>query len=119
MVIRELRGHTSTPLSTSVHDLELDMKTYGTSVGIEIVRVMVQQTAGSAAHFTVSIGTRTEFVTGTIHEKYLSTSTLSSGILDSTISKFLLSSDDGKIILRIVPDAGADNYYSYSIMYKR
>lgn len=119
MVIRETRGHNTSAITTTDHDIIIDLKTYGTPIGIEVVRVMVQQTSGSAASFIVSIGTRANFTTGSIHQKYLSSSTLAAVTLDDTVSKYMLSADDGKIYLRILPNTGSDNFYSYSIMFKR
>lgn len=118
--IKEIRGVTPTAISSSGQIIEIDGLSYGIPTGIEIVRVTVKQTAGSASNFSFSIGNKAAFATSTVHEKYLSGSTVSSGILDeSDVSGFCMTSDDGKLYFKFSPDAGSDNYYMYSIMYKR
>lgn len=118
--IKEIRGITQSPASSSGQIIEVDVANYGIPLGIEIVRVTVKQTAGSASNFVFSIGNKAGFSTLTVHEKYLSGSTASSGILDeSDVSAFCMTSDGGKLYLKFLPDAGSNNYYMYSIMYKR
>jgi len=118
--IKEIRGTTPTAISSSGETIEIDGGTYGIPTGIEIVRVTVKQTAGSASNFVFSIGNKAGFSTSSVHEKYLSGSTASSGILDeSDVSAFCMTSDGGKLYFKFLPDAGSNNYYMYSIMYKR
>jgi hypothetical protein len=118
--IKEIRGITQTPITSSGEIIEIDGSTYGVPTGIEIVRVTVKQTAGSASNFIFSIGNKAGFATSTVYEKYLSGSTASSGILDeSDVSAFCMTSDSGKLYFKFLPDAGSNNYYMYSIMYKR
>ncbi len=118
--IKEIRGTTPTAISSSGEIIEIDGGTYGVPTGIEIVRVTVKQTAGSASNFVFSIGNKAAFSTSSVHEKYLSSSISSSGILDETIlSAFCMTSDSGKLYFKFVPNSGSDNYYVYSIMYRR
>jgi hypothetical protein len=120
MYIRELRGTTPSPVTTSGSYLEIDVGSYGKPLGMEIVRISVKQTAGSATNFIFSIGNKENFTTNSIHEKYLSTSISSSGVLDETsISAYCMSSDSGKLYFKILPNSGSDNEYVYSIMFKR
>lgn len=118
MIIKEKRG--VTPNSVLAGGIfELDMNSYGKAYGLEICRVIVKQISGSAANFQFSIGDTSNFATGTIHEKYLSVLTASAGILDETaLAAFTMTGDTGKLYCNIDPDAGADNVYVYSIMYK-
>jgi len=118
--IKEIRGTTPNPISSSGEIIEIDCGTYGIPTGIEIVRITVKQTSGSATSFSFSIGNKAAFSTTTVHEKYLSGSTASSGILDETdVSAFCMTSDAGKLYFKFSPNSGSDNYYVYSIMYKR
>jgi hypothetical protein len=118
--IKEIRGTTPTPISSSGEIIEIDGGSYGVPTGIEIVRVTVKQTAGSASNFIFSIGNKSGFSTLTVHEKYISGSTASSGILDEAdVAGFCMTSDNGKLYFKFLPDAGSDNYYMYSIMYRR
>jgi hypothetical protein len=118
--IKEVRGLLTTPVTTAGQTIEIDMGSYGTSTGIEIVRVIVKQTAGSAAHFIFSVGNKAGFATGTVYEKYLSGSTDSTGILDEAdVAAFCMTSDSGKLYFKFLPDAGSDNIYMYSVMYRR
>lgn len=118
--IKEIRGITPTAISSSGEIIEIDGGTYGVPTGIEIVRVTVKQTAGSASNFVFSIGNKAGFSTLTVHEKYISGSTAASGMLDETdVSAFCMTSDNGKLYFKFTPDAGSNNYYMYSIMYKR
>jgi hypothetical protein len=118
--IKEIRGTTPTAVSTAGVIIEVDMGSYSVPTGIEIVRVTVKQTAGSASNFIFSIGNKSGFGTGTVYEKYLSGSTASSGILDETdVAAFCMTSDAGKLYLKFLPDAGSDNFYMYSVMYRR
>lgn len=118
MIIRELRGFTKV-VDTSGLEVELDCGSYGVSTGIEIVRVTIQQTAGTGS-FIFSIGNKPGFVTKSINEKYLSSSTSYSVTLDeSDVAAFCTTSDNGKLYFKFLPASGADNTYSYSVMYRR
>ncbi len=118
MPIQEFRG-TTDPISSPSEEVEIDILNYGKPKGFEIVRVSVKQDSGSAGSFQFSIGNRPNFVSGDITEKYLSSSIVSSSILDETdVSVFLYSNINGKIYFRFAPDTGSDNVYSYSVMYK-
>lgn len=118
--IKEIRGITPTSITTAGEIIEIDMGSYGVSTGIEIVRVTVKQTYGSATNFIFSVGNKTGFATGTVYEKYLSGSTATSGILDeSDLAGFCMTSDSGNLYLRFLPDSGSDNVYMYSVMYRR
>lgn len=118
MAIHEFRG-TTPPLSTSNSEVEIDIQNYGRPRSIEVVRVTVEQISGSAANYQFSIGSRSGFATYSIHEKYLSTAAASTDILDETdVSAFMSSSDDGKLYFKFSPDAGSDNVYVYSVMYR-
>lgn len=118
--IKEIRGTTPTAVSTAGEVIEIDMGSYGVPTGIEIVRVTVKQTAGSAAHFVFSVGNKAGFATGTVYEKYLSGSTDTTGILDEAdVAGFCMTSDSGKLYLKFLPDSSSDNFYMYSVMYRR
>ena len=120
MYIRELRGTTPSAVTSSGSYLEVDLGTYGKPIGIKIVRITVKQNSGSATNFVFSIGNTENFTTGSIHEKYLSSSISSSGILDETsIAAYCMSNDYGKLFLKILPNSGSNNLYSYSIMFER
>ena len=120
MYIRELRGTTPTPISTPGETIEINTLSYDVPTGIEIVRVMVKQTAGSATNFTFSIGNKSGYTSGTIDEKYLSGSVASSGILDEAdVSAFCVTSSNGRLYFTFSPDSGSDNIYEYSIVYRR
>ena len=120
MYIKELRGTTPSAVTSSGTYLEVDLGTYGKGIGIEIVRISVKQNSGSAVTFVFSVGNEESFSTNSIHEKYLSSSISSTGMLDETsLSTFCATSDSGKLYLKFLPNTGSDNYYSYSIMYKR
>ena len=120
MTIKEIRGITHSAIPSSGGTVEIDMAGYGFSMGIEIVRVTVKQTSGSASNFIFSIGNKEAFSTGTVHEKFLSGSTSSSGILDeSDVAGFCMTSDSGKLYFKFLPDSGSDNIYMYSVMYRR
>ena len=119
MFIRELKGVTPTPITTAGETIEIDTASYGVSTGIEIVRVTIQQTAG-AGNFVFSIGNKADFVTGSIYERYLSALTAYNVTLDeSDIASFTTTSSAGKLYFRFTPDAGSDNIYTYSVMYRR
>lgn len=118
--IKEIRGTTPTAVSTAGEVIEVDMGSYGVPTGIEIVRVIVKQTSGSAPHFVFSVGNKAGFATGTVYEKYLSGSTDTTGILDEAdVAAFCMTSDSGKLYLKFLPDSGSDNFYMYSVMYRR
>jgi hypothetical protein len=119
MIIRELRGYTATPVGTSGLVIEVDCASYGVSTGIEIVRVIVQQTAGTGS-FTFSIGNKSGFVTKSVNEKYLSASTAYNVTLDETnLAAFCTTSDNGKLYFKFLPASGSNNTYTYSVMYRR
>ena len=119
MIIRELRGSTPTAVDTSGLDIEIDCASYGVSTGIEIVRVIVQQTAGTGS-FIFSIGNKPSFVTKSISENYLSASTAYNATLDeSDLAAFCTTSSNGKLYFRFLPASGSDNMYSYSVIYRR
>lgn len=118
MIIREIT-ETTASISAPSGEIEIDMASYGTPYGIEIVRIMIDQTAGSGTTFVFSIGDKASFVTGSIHEKYISGVTAAATTLDATVSKFMRVNNSGKIYFRFAPDAGVNNVYSYSVMYKK
>ncbi len=118
--IRSIQGSTPTAIASPAGgEIEIDLKTYSTPIGIQIVRIMVEQISGSASNFYFSIGDKAGFTTGSIHEHYLSANTASATGIAVDVSRYMLSSISGKIYFKFLPDASADNLYAYSIVYLR
>ncbi len=86
---------------------------------IEIIRVMAKHDSGSATEYQVSIGNQPGYLEYSMEQKYLGSATLTSQTFDeSDVAAFGNTSEDGKIYLRLTPNSGSDNQFSYSITYK-
>ena len=120
----EKAGTTSANIGAAT-EVELDMETNDHGAALEILRVMVKHVSGSAANFTVRIGNTSGFANGSINQKYLSGSTAVGGMLDDSVvnkansSGFCTTTSSGKLYIKFGPDAGGNNSFTYSIMYRR
>lgn len=110
--MREITGTSSSTAAATEVTIQVDTN----KRAVEILRIMVDWSAGSAATFTPSIGNSATFVTGSINEKYLGTATAIANLFDvSGIGGFCETDSSGKLYLRFAPSAGADNTFSYSV----
>ena len=83
---------------------------------VEIKRVMVKRSAGTATTFQPVIGNVAGFTTDTVNEKYKAASTAVADLLDETnITGFCKTDAAGNLYLRLAPDAGADNALQYAV----
>jgi len=85
---------------------------------VEILHVIVQRTAGTAANYQVSIGAVASYTISSPDSKY-ETSVKAVATLTNDIGSPALavcSTDSlGKLYLRFNPDAGSDNSFSYHV----
>jgi hypothetical protein len=113
--LEHLREFTGTSSSTAAAT-EVTIQVDSAKRAVEILRIMVDWSAGSAATFQPSIGNSTGFSTGTISEKYLGAATAVANLFDvSSIGGFCETDSSGRLFLKFGPSAGADNTFAYSI----
>lgn len=114
----EISGTTDANINSAT-EIELILDAGEDLACVEIVRVVAKFISGSATEFQVSIGNAPGFAEYSIEQKYLGTETLTSETFDeSDVRAYGNSSLDGKLYLRLTPNAGSDNQFSYSIIYK-
>lgn len=103
--------------STSVITLDFGVARV---VKVEMVRLKVKRTAGTAANFQPFI-TNTAGVTssGGIDQEFLGASTAVATLFDPSVSGGFMETDaNGKLYLLLVPDAGADNTFRYKARFR-
>jgi hypothetical protein len=86
---------------------------------IQLLRVSIKRTAGTAASFTPRIYDESAGVSGSINQRYLGSATAVADLFDVVAEGAYLQTDtDGYFYLEPGPNAGADNAFDYSIIYR-
>ena len=94
----------------------LPIETTGASSLVQVLRVKLQRTAGTAATFTPRIYSTSGGAAGTVAQQFVGSSTAVADLLDVAASGVFLDTDGGgKLYLEPGPNAGADNAFSYEI----
>lgn len=86
---------------------------------INILRVKLDWTAGSAASFTPRIYDTVAGVAGTINMEFEGSSTLVAALFDVACAGVVFKTDtSGQFYLEPGPNAGADNSFAYEVAYE-
>jgi len=86
---------------------------------VNVLRVKLDWTAGTAASFTPRIYDNVAGVAGTINMQFEGSSTLVAALFDVACSGVVFRTDtSGQFYLEPGPNAGADNAFSYEVAYE-
>lgn len=86
---------------------------------INILRIKIDWTAGSAASFTPRVYDSVAGVAGTINMEFEGSSTLVAALFDVVCAGVVFKTDtSGQFYLEPGPNAGADNAFSYEVAYE-
>lgn len=94
----------------------LPIETTGASSLVQVLRVKLQRTAGTAATFTPRVFSTSAGTAGTVAQQFVGSSTAVADLFDVVCSGVIFDTDaTGKLYLEPGPNAGADNAFSYEI----
>ncbi|MBJ7483028.1 MAG: hypothetical protein JHD30_05680 [Chloroflexi bacterium] len=95
----------------------LPIETTGTTSLVQVVRVKLKRTAGTAASFTPRIYSTAAGAIGTVAQQFAGSSTVVADLFDVVASGVLFDTDAaGKLYLEPGPNAGADNAFDYEVV---
>lgn len=97
----------------------LAIETTGESTLVQVLRVKIQRTAGTAATFTPRIFSTSGGTAGTVAQQFVGSSTAVADLFDVVCTGVLFDTDTGgKFYLEPGPVAGADNAFSYEVVFE-
>lgn len=86
---------------------------------VEVLRVKLKHTAGSAVSFVPRIHSATGGVAEAIDEEFVASSTLVANLCDVAVSGVICETDSaGRLYLIPAPNTGSNNTFSYVIAYR-
>ena len=86
---------------------------------VNVLRVKVEHTAGSAANFTPRLYNAVAGAAGSIDMQFEGSNTLVADLFDVATSGVVFQTDtSGQFYLEPGPNAGADNAFSYYVVYE-
>lgn len=86
---------------------------------VRLQRVQIKHSAGAAATFTPSVGNAAAYTTTTVDMKYQGGATAVATMFDvAGINAWIKTDSTGKIYFRPTPNAGADNTFTYSLVFE-
>ena len=95
----------------------LPIETTGASSLVQVLRVKLQRTAGTAATFTPRVYSTSGGAAGTVAQQFVGSSTAVADLFDVVCSGVIFDTDSGgKLYLEPGPAAGADNAFSYEVI---
>jgi len=95
----------------------LAIETGGEITLVQVLRVKLKRTAGTAASFTPRIFSTSGGSSGTVAQQFVGSSTVIADLFDVVASGVLFDTDAaGKLYLEIGPNAGADNAFDYEVV---
>lgn len=97
----------------------LAIETTGESTLVQVLRVKLQRTAGTAATFTPRIFSTSGGTAGTVAQQFVGSSTAVADLFDVVCTGVFFDTDTGgKFYLEPGPVAGADNAFSYEVVFE-
>lgn len=97
----------------------LAIETTGESSLVQVLRIKLQRTAGTAATFTPRVFSTSGGTAGTVAQQFVGSSTAVADLFDVVCSGVVFDSDGGgKLYLEPGPNAGADNAFSYEFIFE-
>jgi hypothetical protein len=95
----------------------LALETVNESSLVQVLRVKLKRTAGTAASFTPRIFSTAAGSSGTVAQQFVGSSTVIADLFDVVASGVLFDTDAaGKLYLEPGPNAGADNAFDYEVV---
>lgn len=98
---------------------DITIDTGGGIATVNILRVKLKHTAGSAASFTPRVYNLAAAAAGSINMQFEGSSTLVAALFDVAVSGCVFQTNTaGEFFLEPGPNAGADNTFSYEVSYE-
>lgn len=95
----------------------LGIETTGASSLMQVLRVKLKRTAGTAASFTPRIFSTSGGSSGTVAQQFVGSSTVIADLFDVVCTGVLFDTDaTGKLYLEPGPNAGSDNAFDYEVV---
>jgi hypothetical protein len=95
----------------------LAIETTGGSSLVQVLRIKLQRTAGTAATFTPRVFSTSGGTAGTVAQQFVGSSTAVADLFDVVCSGVIFDTDGGgKLYLEPGPVAGSDNAFSYELV---
>jgi hypothetical protein len=95
----------------------LAIETTGESTLVQVLRIKLERTAGTAATFTPRVFSTSGGTAGTVAQQFVGSSTAVADLFDVVCSGVIFDTDTtGKLYLEPGPVAGADNAFSYEVV---
>ena len=95
----------------------LALETTNQTTLVQVLRVKLKRTAGTAASFTPRIYSTAAGAIGTVAQQFAGSSTVVADLFDVVASGMLFDTDTvGKLYLEPGPNAGADNAFDYEVV---
>jgi hypothetical protein len=95
----------------------LPIETTGGTSLVQVLRIKLQRTAGTATTFTPRVFSTSGGTSGTVAQQFLGSSTAVADLFDVVCSGVIFDTDGGgKLYLEPGPNAGSDNAFSYEIV---
>jgi hypothetical protein len=95
----------------------LPIETTGESSLVQVLRIKLQRTAGTATTFTPRVFSTSGGTSGTVAQQFVGSSTAIADLFDVVCSGVIFDTDGGgKLYLVPGPNAGSDNAFSYEIV---
>lgn len=95
----------------------LTIETTGESTLVQILRVKLRRTAGTAATFTPRVYSTSGGTAGSVAQQFVGSSTAVADLFDVVATGVLFDTDaTGRLYLEPGPVAGADNAFDYELV---
>ena len=95
----------------------LPIETTGSSSLVQVLRIKLQRTAGTATTFTPRVFSTSGGTSGTVAQQFVGSSTAVADLFDVVCSGVVFDTDGGgKLYLEPGPVAGSDNAFSYEVV---
>tara|TARA_R110000868_G_scaffold176154_2_gene413561 strand:+ start:353 stop:739 length:387 start_codon:yes stop_codon:yes gene_type:complete len=95
----------------------LAIETTGASSLVQVLRIKLKRTAGTAASFTPRVFSTSGGSSGTVAQQFAGSSTVIADLFDVVCSGVVFDTDAaGKLYLEFGPVAGSDNAFDYEVV---
>lgn len=95
----------------------LPIETTGESTLVQVLRIKLQRTAGTATTFTPRVFSTSAGTAGSVAQQFVGSANAVADLFDVVCSGVIFDTDaTGKLYLEPGPNAGADNAFSYEVV---
>jgi len=95
----------------------LAIETGGEVTLVQVLRVKLKRTAGTAASFTPRVFSTSGGASGTVAQQFVGSSTVIADLFDVVCTGVFFDTDaTGKLYLEPGPNAGSDNAFDYEVV---